>query len=114
MRSTSRCVANEVARGRRSASEVPATRPASNMVAMSDRASSANEPIAPEGWHLRSASLADVDGVHRLASEPLVYRTLFDAVAPGRHRIAQAITQATRDAGATALGLWILAGPRVA
>jgi RimJ/RimL family protein N-acetyltransferase len=93
---------------------MPAAPPASTMVAMSDRASSANKPIAPEGWHLRSASLADVDGVYRLTSEPLVYRYLFDGVAPGRHSIAQGITQATRDAAVTGLGLWILACPRVA
>jgi RimJ/RimL family protein N-acetyltransferase len=80
---------------------------------MSDRASSANEPIAREVWHLRSASLADADGVHRLASEPLVYRYLFDGIAPERDRVEEGITQATRDAAATGLGLWILACPRV-
>jgi [ribosomal protein S5]-alanine N-acetyltransferase len=83
------------------------------MAAMSDGASSAKEPMAPATWHLRSASPTDVDGVHRLASEPLVYRYLFDGIAPERDSIAQGITQATRDAALTGLGLWILACPRL-
>jgi ribosomal-protein-alanine N-acetyltransferase len=87
--------------------------PAAIMTAMSDRASSTNEPLASDAWHLRSASLADVDGLHRLASEPLVYRYLFDGIAPERHSIEQEILRATRDAEATGLGLWILACPRV-
>ena len=36
-----------------------------------------DDPVEPDGWHLRSATLAVVDGLHRLACEPLVYRYLF-------------------------------------
>jgi RimJ/RimL family protein N-acetyltransferase len=72
-----------------------------------------DDPVEPDGWHLRSATLADVDGLHRLACEPLVYRYLFDATAPERDAIADGIAHAMADAARTRLGLWILQSPRV-
>jgi hypothetical protein len=62
-----------------------------------------DDQVEPDGWHLRSATLADVDGLHRLACEPLVYRYLFDATAPERDAIADGIARAMADAARTRL-----------
>jgi RimJ/RimL family protein N-acetyltransferase len=69
--------------------------------------------IDPEGCCLRLATLADVEGVHRLACEPRVYRYLFDGTAPARATIAEGIARAMADAAGTRLGLWILRSPRL-
>jgi ribosomal-protein-alanine N-acetyltransferase len=82
------------------------------MVAPDTRVLAPGDPVDPDGWHLRSATLADVDGVHRLACEPLVYRYLFDGTAPERDSIAAEIARAIADAARTRLGLWILQCPR--
>src|SRR5262245_15691025 len=82
------------------------------MVAPYTRALAPGDPVDPDGWQLRAATLADVDGVHRLACEPLVYRYLFDGTAPERNSIAAAIARAIADAARTRLGLWILQCPR--
>ena len=37
----------------------------------------------PDNWRLRLATLDDIDGLHSLASIPLVYRYLFDGAATG-------------------------------
>jgi [ribosomal protein S5]-alanine N-acetyltransferase len=60
------------------------------------------------GWRLRPASLDDIDGLHALASQPLVYRYLFDGVAPDREFIARRVAQAIAGATATGCGLWLL------
>ncbi len=49
--------------------------------------------------------------MHALASEPLVYRYLFDGAAPGREMIREGVAGAVADAARTGLGLWILHGP---
>jgi [ribosomal protein S5]-alanine N-acetyltransferase len=59
------------------------------------------------------SGIDDVDGLHRLACEPLVYRYLFDATAPERDAIADGIARAMADAARTRLGLWILQSPHV-
>jgi RimJ/RimL family protein N-acetyltransferase len=66
-----------------------------------------------DGWGLRPATLDDVDGFDALASEPLVYRYLFDGAAPGRETIAEGVAGAVADAARTGLGLWLLYGPGV-
>jgi len=83
------------------------------MSAMSDRPLTVAAPIDADRWRLRLASLGDVDGVHDLATEPLVYRYLFDATPPTRDSIGQGIARARRDAVQTGLGLWILTCPAV-
>jgi RimJ/RimL family protein N-acetyltransferase len=70
-------------------------------------------PDDPDAWRLRPASLDDVEGVHGLASEPLVYRYLFDGVAPKRGLIAEGVARAMAGAAATGLGLWVLESPGV-
>jgi RimJ/RimL family protein N-acetyltransferase len=82
------------------------------MVAPATGVPEPEDPVDPEGWYLRLATLADVDGVHRLAREPRVYRYLFDGTAPARASIADGIARAMADAARTQLGLWILQSPR--
>jgi RimJ/RimL family protein N-acetyltransferase len=83
------------------------------MIDRPETISKPGDPLDPDGWHLRPVTLADVDGVHRLASEPLVYRYLFDGAAPARDSIAEGIGRAIADAARTQLGLWILQSPRI-
>jgi len=45
-----------------------------------------------DGWRLRLATFDDIDGLHSLASIPLVYRYLFDGAAPDREFIAGILT----------------------
>lgn len=59
-------------------------------------------------WLLRPASTADADALHSISSEPLVYRFLFDGVAPNRAAIAEMIVNSLRDAEQPGLGLWVL------
>src|SRR5262245_11938831 len=77
------------------------------MVARPKRVSAPGHPVDPEGWHLRAATLADVDALYRLTCEPLVYRYLFDGAAPERNTIADGIARAIADRARTRLGLWI-------
>lgn len=65
-------------------------------------------------WGLRRATLGDVDGLHALASEPLVYRYLFDGAAPSREMIGEGVADSVADAARTGLGLWILRSPATA
>ena len=63
-----------------------------------------------DGWWLRLASLDDIDDLHALASQPLVYRYLFDGVAPDREFMARRVAQAIDGAAGIGNGLWILQG----
>jgi [ribosomal protein S5]-alanine N-acetyltransferase len=67
----------------------------------------------PESWRLRPVALGDIDGLHALASQPSVYRYLFDGAAPDRATIANGVAKAMADAARTGLGLWVLEDPRV-
>lgn len=61
-----------------------------------------------KGWRLRAADLNDIDGLHALAANPLVYRYLFDGVPPNKEFIARAVSQSVANAGETGLGMWFL------
>jgi len=61
-----------------------------------------------DGWRLRAADLNDIDGLHALASNPLVYRYLFDGVPPHKEFIAHRVAEGLANAGATGLGMWFL------
>jgi RimJ/RimL family protein N-acetyltransferase len=61
-----------------------------------------------DGWRLRLATLDDIDGLHSLASIPLVYRYLFDGAAPEREFIAGWIAQSLASAADTGVGMWLL------
>jgi len=61
-----------------------------------------------DGWRLRLATLDDIDGLHSLASIPLVYRYLFDGAAPEREFIAGRIAQSLTSAADTGVGMWLL------
>lgn len=61
-----------------------------------------------DGWRLRLATLDDIDGLHSLASIPLVYRYLFDGGAPEREFIAGWIAQSLTSAADTGVGMWLL------
>jgi RimJ/RimL family protein N-acetyltransferase len=59
-------------------------------------------------WHLRAADLNDIEGLHALAANPLVYRYLFDGVPPNKEYITRLLTQSVANAGETGLGMWFL------
>jgi ribosomal-protein-alanine N-acetyltransferase len=61
-----------------------------------------------DGWRLRPADLNDIDGLHALAANPLVYRYLYDGVPPNKEFIARAVAQSVANAGETGLGMWFL------
>ncbi len=61
-----------------------------------------------DGWRLRLATFDDIDGLHSLASIPLVYRYLFDGAAPDREFIAGRIAQSLTSAADTGVGMWLL------
>ena len=61
-----------------------------------------------DSWRLRPADLNDIDGLHTLEANPLVYRYLFDGVAPNKEFIARAVAQSVANAGGTGLGMWFL------
>ena len=61
-----------------------------------------------DSWRLRPADLNDIDGLHALAANPLVYRYLFDGVPPNKEFIARAVAQSVANAGETGLGMWFL------
>jgi ribosomal-protein-alanine N-acetyltransferase len=61
-----------------------------------------------DGCRLRLTTLDDIDGLHSLASIPLVYRYLFDGAAPQREFIADRVAQSLTSAADTGVGLWLL------
>jgi ribosomal-protein-alanine N-acetyltransferase len=61
-----------------------------------------------DDWRLRPADLSDIDGLHALEANPLVYRYLCDGVAPDKDFIARAVAQSVANAGETGLGMWFL------
>jgi ribosomal-protein-alanine N-acetyltransferase len=61
-----------------------------------------------DGWRLRAADLNDIDGLHALASFPLVYRYLFDGVPPDKEFITRRVAESVANAGETGLGMWFL------
>jgi [ribosomal protein S5]-alanine N-acetyltransferase len=61
-----------------------------------------------EGWRLRPADLHDIDGLHALAGNPLVYRYLFDGAPPDKEFITRRVAESVANAGETGLGMWFL------
>jgi [ribosomal protein S5]-alanine N-acetyltransferase len=61
-----------------------------------------------DDWRLRAADLNDIDGLHALASNPLVYRYLFDGAPPDKEYITRLVAQSLGNAGETGLGMWFL------
>ena len=61
-----------------------------------------------DDWHLRPADSNDIDGLHALEANPLVYRYLFDGVPPNKEFIARAVAQSVANAAETGLGMWFL------
>jgi [ribosomal protein S5]-alanine N-acetyltransferase len=61
-----------------------------------------------DDWCLRPADFNDIDGLHALEANPLVYRYLFDGVPPNKEFIARAIAQSVANAGETGQGMWFL------
>ena len=61
-----------------------------------------------DDWRLRLATLDDFDGLHSLASIPLVYRYLFDGSPPDREFIAGRVAQSLTSAADTGVGMWLL------
>ncbi len=62
------------------------------------------------GWQLRAVTSNDIDSLHALGQQPMVYRYLFDATPPSRAFIADRIAQAIASASETGLGMWLLEG----
>jgi ribosomal-protein-alanine N-acetyltransferase len=62
-------------------------------------------------WRLRPADLKDIDGLHALAANPLVYQYLFDGAPPDKEFIARLLTQSVANAGETGLSMWFLEDP---
>ena len=62
-------------------------------------------------WQLRPATLDDVGGLHSLACMPMVYRYLFDGIAPDRAVIADRLAQAVANQWKDGLGMWVLQCP---
>ena len=61
-----------------------------------------------DSWRLRPANLNDIDGLHALAANPLVYRYLYDGVPPDKEFIGRAVAQSVANAGERGLGMWFL------
>jgi hypothetical protein len=61
-----------------------------------------------DGWRLRPANLNDIDGLHALAANPLVYQYLFDGAPPDKEYITRLVAQSLGNAGETGLGMWFL------
>jgi hypothetical protein len=59
-------------------------------------------------WRLRQATLDDIDGLHALASMPLVYRYLFDGEAPRKALIADRLARGMATRENAGLGIWLL------
>lgn len=61
-----------------------------------------------EDYRLRLATQDDVDGLHSLASAPLIYRYLFDGAAPEREFIAGRVALSLTSTADTGIGMWLL------
>ena len=61
-----------------------------------------------DGWRLRAADLNDIEGLHALGANPLVYRYLSDGVPPDKEFIARRVAQSVATARTTGLGMWFL------
>jgi hypothetical protein len=61
-----------------------------------------------DSWRLRAADLNDIDGLHALAGNPLVYRYLFDGVPPDKEFIGRRVAESVANAGATGLGMLVV------
>ena len=61
-----------------------------------------------DNWWLRAADLNDIDGLHALASSPLVYRYIFDGAPPGKEYIARRVAESVANAEESGLGMWFL------
>src|ERR1700751_802180 len=46
-----------------------------------------------DSWRLRPADLHDIDGLHALEANPLVYRYLFDGTLPDKEYITRLVAQ---------------------
>ena len=58
-----------------------------------------------DSWRLRTATIGDLDGLHRLNDQEPVYRFVFDGVAPDKAAIAATIERSSAEAGS---GMWVL------
>jgi hypothetical protein len=63
-----------------------------------------------ECWRLRAVSQSDIAGLHALACQPLIFRYVFDNVAPECEFITRRVTQAITNAATPGLGMWVLEG----
>jgi len=70
--------------------------------------SAIREAQTKDPWRLRAADLNVIDGLHALASYPLVYRYLFDGAPPDRVFIARRVAESVANAGRTEFGMWFL------
>lgn len=61
-----------------------------------------------ESWRLLPITTDDVDQLHALACQPLVYRYLFDGTAPSRELVADRVARATANVATDGLGMWVL------
>lgn len=72
----------------------------------------AESSVTTDDWRLRRATLDDVDGLHGLASKPLVYRYLFDGAAPSRELITARVARRITEPPESCFGMWLLEGVR--
>lgn len=63
-----------------------------------------------DGWQLRPVTRDDVDSLHALASKPLVYRYLYDGIAPDKETIANRVARSIAEAVRAGVGMWVLEG----
>jgi ribosomal-protein-alanine N-acetyltransferase len=70
--------------------------------------STIRETQTKDRWRLRAANLNDIDGLHALAANPLVYRYLFDGAPPDKEFITRRVTESVANAGEMGLGMWFL------
>lgn len=66
----------------------------------------ANPPKPP--WRLRPVTMDDVQHLHTLACEPLVFRFLFDGAPPSEAFIADRVAQAIAHRTTPGMGMWLL------
>ncbi len=57
---------------------------------------------------MRLATLEDIDGLHMLASAPLVYRYLFDGAPPDKELLAHRLADSIAMPAEAGFGTWIL------
>ncbi len=60
-----------------------------------------------EGWRLRPADLHDIDGLHALAGNPLVYRYLFDGAPPDNEFITRRVAESVANADTGEIVRWL-------